>query len=211
MRFSYCSSHPPYRAGQGGRPGATRGFTIIEMMMVMAFIVILITLAAPSMRTMILTNQVRSFTGDLLGDLSLARSEASKRSANVIICTSSNQSTCDNTVPWTTGWVVFVDADRNGSRNTAGSAEPILRLKDVANGGTALNPEKAVVIISNVAAPKVLTFQSIGTGTSGDIVICPRDPASTSAALKTVDSGIKGRKITLNILGKLQTTDVSCT
>jgi type IV fimbrial biogenesis protein FimT len=180
-----------------------RGFTIIEMMMVIAFIVILITLAAPSMRTMILTNQVRSFTGDLLGDLALARSEASKRSANVVMCTSSDQSTCDSTAEWTTGWVVFVDADRSGSRSTSGTAEPVLRLKDVANGGTAQNPEKTVVQVTNTGAPKVLTFQSIGTGTSGDILVCPR-------GLTTADSGIKGRKITLNVLGKLQTADATC-
>jgi type IV fimbrial biogenesis protein FimT len=204
MRFSYCSSRPPRRAVPGGRMRTARGFTIIEMMMVIAFIVILITMAAPSMRTMILTNQVRSFSGDLLGDLALARSEASKRSANVVVCTSSDQSTCDSTADWTTGWVVFVDADRNGSRNTAGTAEPILRLKDVDNGGTTLNPEKTVVQITNAGAPKVLTFQSIGTGTSGDIVICPR-------GFKTADSGVKGRKISLNVLGKLQTADATCT
>ena len=65
------------------RPPRLRGFTLIELMLVLVILAVFLSLAAPSMRDMVMTSQVRSSASDLYESVILARSEAIKRAANV--------------------------------------------------------------------------------------------------------------------------------
>ena len=55
-------------------------FTLIELMIVMALIAVIVTLAAPSFRDMILMQRLRGINAQLITDLAFARSEAVSRS-----------------------------------------------------------------------------------------------------------------------------------
>ncbi len=190
-------SHRPPSAGPrrtciGAARGAS-GFTIIELMIVMVVLAVLIAIAAPSLRTMIVGNAVRSVTGDLQSDIAMSRSEASKRSQRVVLCASTNQNTCTGATSWALGWISFVDADNNGQRDTVGTNEPLLRVKDAAPTSVQINTSPAGV--------SDIRFRSIGViDAAKNITLCPA----------TTGSGATGRTITINALGRVQTVTVTC-
>lgn len=61
-----------------------RGFTLLELMVVLAVLAVLGTLAAPSLRNFIDNQRLRSASFDLVSDLMLARSEALKRQQIIV-------------------------------------------------------------------------------------------------------------------------------
>lgn len=85
-----------------------RGFTMIEMMVVVAVLAILATLAAPSLRDMVIATQLRTAASDLFQAVILARSEAIKRATNVNVVPVSGN--------WSQGWSVMAGATVIDSR-----------------------------------------------------------------------------------------------
>ena len=89
------------------------GFTILELMMVVAVMAILAVIAAPSLGDIVRNARMTSAANDLLTDLSVARAEAVKRGAATAICTSNNGTSCTASA-WNLGWILFADPDGNG-------------------------------------------------------------------------------------------------
>ncbi len=78
-----------------GFRGASRGFTLIELMIVIALMAILIALSVPSFRNMIEMQRLRGIHGELVTDLQFARSEAAARGRYVRVNFGfSSDSTC---------------------------------------------------------------------------------------------------------------------
>jgi type IV fimbrial biogenesis protein FimT len=84
---------------------AMRGFTIIELMVVVVIVAILTAFAAPSMGKMIRNQRVKTAAFDVFASITLARSEALKRNLSVTI-------TPNNSADWTKGWAI---TDSNGN------------------------------------------------------------------------------------------------
>jgi type IV fimbrial biogenesis protein FimT len=78
-----------------------RGFTLIEMMIVLAVIGALLAIAVSSFRPVILNQGIKSAAFDLYSALQYARSEAIKTNGSVTLC--AGDSTANNT-QWTKGW-----------------------------------------------------------------------------------------------------------
>jgi type IV fimbrial biogenesis protein FimT len=97
-----------------------RGFTLVELMVTLIVAAILIGVAIPSFDGVINANRLVSQGNELIAALQSARGEAVKRNTRVIVCRSVNLVRCANTAANWTGWVVGVDANRDGQIDTGG-------------------------------------------------------------------------------------------
>jgi type IV fimbrial biogenesis protein FimT len=105
-----------------------KGFTLVEMLATIAVATVLLGIATPSFMDMTRRNRTTTYSNDLIATINLARSEAIRRGTNVSICHTSNGSACAaaNTGAWGDGWLVFTDANGNGSIDAA-DKDTILR------------------------------------------------------------------------------------
>ena len=83
----------------------------MELSVVLLVVGILVALAVPNLRPFIQNGRLTSSANDLLRSFQLARAEAIKRQANVVVCASSNPTAPTPTCSYGafTGWIVFVD------------------------------------------------------------------------------------------------------
>ncbi|MEJ2061351.1 MAG: GspH/FimT family pseudopilin [Gammaproteobacteria bacterium] len=100
------------------------GFTLIELMTVVALVAIMAMIAFPAYSWLTTTNRLASEINDFTTDVAYARSEAVKRGQTVTLCASNNQASCTNG-PYTFGWIVFNDINGNG---TVDAGEKLLKV-----------------------------------------------------------------------------------
>jgi type IV fimbrial biogenesis protein FimT len=65
------------------------GFTLVELMITVTIAVVLIMIAVPSFKTIILSNKLTTTSNDLVLAINSARMEAVKRNANTQLCSNS--------------------------------------------------------------------------------------------------------------------------
>ena len=113
------------------------GFTLIELMVVIAIASVLMKLAAPSFKQLIQSNTISSNVNSFLADMRYARSESVRRGGGVIMCRSDAPEAASpvcgsgsgpGTNGWVSGWIIFHDVDGDGTR-TALSTDPVLRVQ----------------------------------------------------------------------------------
>ena len=103
-----------------------RGFTIIEIIVVVAIMGVLLTIAAPSFVSFTASQKVKTASFDLYAAMMYARSEAIKRKVNVTVAAAGGD--------WKNGWTV----------QAAGVGTP-LRIQDPLSGVTFSNTTTSVV------------------------------------------------------------------
>jgi len=83
------------------RSARLRGFTVVEIIMVLVVVGVLVSLAGPLFRDFIIQQNIRNASFELMSDLIFARSEAVKRNATVTVSKAGT---------WTGGWTVAAGA-----------------------------------------------------------------------------------------------------
>lgn len=90
-----------------------RGFTLLELMIVITVLALVLGIGVPAYRDLVLNNRQAAAVNELVTALQLARSEAITRNvaapAVVSVCASSNGTGC--TGNWSDGWIVFRDSN----------------------------------------------------------------------------------------------------
>ena len=92
-----------------------RGFTLIELMVVVALMAIILGLGIPSFRNLIEKMAVESEAKMIVEGLRTARLTAIEEKANVVVCASANGTSCSD--PWDNGFIVYRDSDNSGTLN----------------------------------------------------------------------------------------------
>lgn len=137
-----------------------RGFSLIELLFVLAVAAIALGIGVPAFTTLFANQRMSSATNDLVSSLHAARSEAIKRQVTVTLCpTVEGDGPCLSGGNLASGWTVFVD--RNA--DAAISADDVVVQRHAALpsdlwDGLSVNP---------AAAPGYIIFN--GTGSVGTV------------------------------------------
>jgi type IV fimbrial biogenesis protein FimT len=86
--------------------GGSRGFTLIELMVAIMVLAVLLGIAVPSFRDAALGSRLTAYANDLVASAQIARSEAIKRNASVLLCASEDGAECGTDAGWEVGWIV---------------------------------------------------------------------------------------------------------
>lgn len=84
-------------AGSGLSVSSYRGFSLIELMVVLAILSILLLVAVPGYGTWVSSSRIETATNKLRSMMSLARSEAVRRGERIAVCSTLDQYTCSGT------------------------------------------------------------------------------------------------------------------
>jgi len=140
-----------------------KGFTLVEMMVVVALLAIMASVAVPAYQSLIQNNRLSSTTNALLGGLQLARSEAVTTRTSTTICgANAAQNDCVDSTAWDNGALV-----RQGAN--------LVRVIPWSTGVTATSSEKS------------LTYNANGTAASSATVVVSDSRGASSARTITVN------------------------
>lgn len=154
-----------------------RGVTLVELLITISLLVVVIALAGPAFRDLILNNHRATQLNAMIASLNVARAEAAKRGARTIVCISDGADPPDcasSPTGWEDGWIVFVDGD---------SGTPSLDNPEDTNGnGTWDLGEDALIDVhgpladgttlrGNTNVAKQVTFNRL-SGTGGRLCHC---------------------------------------
>ena len=109
------------------------GFTVTELMVVVAIVAILLSLGVPGFRYITNAYRMSAEINGLLGDLQYARAEAIREGQPVTACVSTNGTACTGGGDWASGWIVF--SDQNGDQAVNGT-DVVLRRQGTFTGAT---------------------------------------------------------------------------
>lgn len=155
-----------------------KGFTLLELMVVLAIAGILMTWGVSSFQNMVRNNRLTTVYNDFVAALHFARSEAVTRNASVTVCKSSNGTSC--TGNWEDGWITFTDAD--GDAVVDAGTDEILKVQSALGNSLTLSGN------NNVTTR--VTFANRGaTSNNGTLTLCDPRGASDARGLVISNTG----------------------
>lgn len=159
-----CGTRAPCAPQRGGR--AMHGFTVIELMVVVAILVILLSIAGPDFRSMIAATRIKTASFDVFSSIVQARSEAITRNTTVTMAPAGGN--------WANGWTVTE------------SGGTVVRRQD---------PYPSITI-EVVTGPNTVTFNGMGrlNGAASSFSLTATGASAASSRCISID--LSGRPVT---------------
>lgn len=199
-------------------PPASRGFTLLELLVTVSLAAIILAMGVPSFTSMIANNRITTTANDFLGAMALARSEAIKRGQPVTLCKADFSGTapeCDSSACssssgdhcWEQGWLVFSDVNSNGTvdddNDTTYCEGGGVDTDCIIRVYPALPKVSPPMTLRNSASKRALVYQ--GVGALKDIAEGATNSASPGNSTFRLCLGsdlAKGRAIPVNATGR---------
>lgn len=148
-------------------------FTLIELMVTIAVLAIIATLAAPNLSQMLRNTKVNTSSGDILTFLQQSRTEAIRLGKTVTVCGSSDGSSClsANKRNWSTGLIA----------THSGSTTPIQKLTFDSSQ-------------LSITGPETITFNTLGSTTAEyEIRVTIPDANTYSVCVEVIGRAFKSK------------------
>jgi type IV fimbrial biogenesis protein FimT len=177
-----------------------KGFTLVELMVTIAVLAIILSLAVPSFQQTLASSQLTSVTNDLYTSLMQARTDATRQGVRMTVCKSNAaHDNCDTTAStnWNVGWITLADGTRTTASPSVDTGETVTYVAQ------ATIP--AIVITGNGDLAKYVSFGADGKSRdmNGGFVTGRMRVCSTSSALTDT---ARSRELTMNIAGRITIT-----
>lgn len=173
------------------------GFTLMEMIATIVIAAIMITMAVPGLATFMNNNRMVTQINDFVASANIARMEAVKRAAHVVVCKSSNLTSCATSGGgWEQGWIAFVDSDSSGTHD---AGEDIITSHGPLSSGITLTGSASNSTYVTADVSSTFYFKSDGSSNLtayGEIVLC--DTNRHTSVPKAVVINPVGRVETMN-------------
>lgn len=150
-----------------------KAFTLIELMVTIAILAIIATLAAPNLSQMLHNTKVNTSSGDILSFLQQSRTEAIRLGKTVTVCGSSDGLDCldANKTNWSTGLIA----------KYAGSTTPIQKLTFDSSQ-------------LSITGPETITFNTFGSTTAKyEITVTIPDANTYSVCVEVIGRAFKSK------------------
>lgn len=180
------------------------GFTLIELIVVVAMISIVAVLAGPNLGTFMTRNKITTQTNNFVASLIVARSEAAKRVSSVTVCIGNTaQDTCvgGSYTNWEDGWIAFIDLNGDAVIDVG---ETVINVNNEVSGDTTIRSSQHV---------NSITYRGDGSVTSsGTFKVCNSEGASRAKAINIMGSGLisQGKKNGDTIVDDFTGTNITC-
>lgn len=170
------------------RPARGCGFTLVELLFVLALACVLVGVALPGFQALVAHQQFRAAVNDMFAAIDLTRSLALGRGSPVSLAPLDAGGTA-----WEKGWVVFIDSNAN-SRPDLGD-EVIFRQGPVAEGMTIRSR------FTSGTSPHYIAYNGAGRG-------CKTGNSQAAHwGTVTLEYGEQVRHIKMNMLGRVRVCD----
>jgi len=158
-----------------------QGFTLVELMVVIAIAAILAGIGMPNLQTTLQDNKMTSLHNELLAALSFTRSTSVTQGSSTTLCKANLAANgcAAISASWENGWIIFPDSNNNGVVDVG---EEILMLKNDL-------PENISISYSRNSSRITYGAQGYAVGFNGNFMFCDKRGDSAKKGMVISNNG----------------------